>query len=177
MVYRGMIKRPQVFLLTGKVACGKTTYAREQLRDHNAILLSLDELQLGIFGANPTRDQLDSTFKGCSDYQKSLAVQLLNLGIDVYIDWGFWKKDDRVAIKAYFKKERYAVQTIFFDTPYDIRMARNAKRNSGQDDSSFKIEEKDVRLFDSFYEEPSEDEYDVIIRSWVRRWILNLNLR
>jgi hypothetical protein len=36
-------------------------------------------------------------------------------------------------------------------------------RNEGSDNHSFKIEEKDIAMFDSFYEPPSGDEYDVVI--------------
>lgn len=152
----------KVVLLVGKVACGKTTYARKMEQEEGAIFLSLDELQLAIFGKSPTREQLDSTFSGCSLYQKNLAIKLVQNGLDVYLDWGFWKKADRQEIRNFFENAGVRVYQYYFDIPLDVRHERNCKRNQGSDIHSFKIEEKDVAFFDSFFEEPGKDENDKI---------------
>ena len=95
----------KVVILIGKVACGKTTYARKMQEQERAVFLSLDELQLDVFGENPTREQLDSTYTGCCEYQKRLAIKLVNNGIDVYLDWGFWEQSARHEIRNFFQSE------------------------------------------------------------------------
>ncbi|WP_432468159.1 AAA family ATPase [Agarivorans sp. Z349TD_8] len=153
----------RVYLLCGKVASGKTTYARKQVQQGRAILLSLDELHLSIFGSEPTREQIDDSYDSCCAYQQNLALKLLNLGIDVYIDWGFWSRAARVQAKRFFEAQGMVVSMIYFSLTDEERLARNRLRNAGSDPHSFKIEEKDVSLFDSYFETPSPEEYDLVI--------------
>lgn len=152
----------KIILLIGKVACGKTTFARNKEQKENAIFLSLDELQLDIFGKNPTREQLDSTYSGCVEYQQRLALKLAKNGIDVYLDWGFWEQSARSATRLFFEKEGINVEQFYFDIPDQVRYERNRKRNIGNDSHSFKIEEKDIAFFDDFFETPNVSENDKV---------------
>ena len=152
----------KAILLVGKVACGKTTYARKMQEQERAIFLSLDELQLDVFGENPTREQLDSTYSGCFEHQKRLAIKLVKNGLDVYLDWGFWEQSSRHEIREFFENEGIQVYQYYFDIPLEIRYERNRKRNVGNDSHSFKIEEKDVAFFDGFFEEPEINENDKV---------------
>ena len=153
----------KVFLLSGKVASGKTTYARKMEKKGSSVLLSLDELQLSIFGSEPLREQLDESYEGCRNYQMKLALKLLHFGLDVYLDWGLWEKEARCALKQTFEDLGFEAKLIYFSVSLEKRMVWNSKRNKGNDPDSFKIESKDVEYFDSFYEEPSEDEYDMLV--------------
>ncbi|MGR5322182.1 ATP-binding protein [Vibrio sp. DNB22_19_1] len=155
----------KVTLLIGKVSCGKTTYARKQQEDNGDVFLSLDELQLNVFGQSPTREQLDNSYDGCENYLKRLALDFLINDVNVILDWGFWSKASRVETKNYFRELGYEVSQIYFDIPLSVRLQRNQKRNTDNDRHSFKIEEKDISLFDSFFEEPSIDEEFTIVRA------------
>tara|TARA_R110001583_G_scaffold16561_5_gene67757 strand:- start:4022 stop:4513 length:492 start_codon:yes stop_codon:yes gene_type:complete len=155
----------KVVLLVGKVACGKTTFARKMEQKEQAIFLSLDELQLDIFGKNPTREQLDSSYSGCFEYQKRLAHKLAKNGLDIYLDCGFWDKNSRTDVRAFFEKEGIKVEQYYFDIPPEVRYKRNQQRNLGDDNHSFKIEEKDVAFFDGFFEEPEINENDKVFKS------------
>lgn len=159
---RNKMDHGRVVLLIGKVACGKTTYARKMEQQGNAVLLSLDELQLDIFGATPTREQLDSSYTGCSEYQKRLAFKLVSMGVDVYLDWGFWQQSARQQTRWEFEKQGIEVVQYYFDIPLAIRHQRNNKRNLADDTLSFKIEPKDIDFFDRFFEEPAIQESDKV---------------
>jgi predicted kinase len=87
----------------------------------------------------------------------------LVLGIDVYIDWGFWTKTDRIQARRHFTDAGYSVEVIYFDIPEPERLKRNQKRNEGSDANSFKIEQKDVAMFDGFFEPLELNEYDRLI--------------
>jgi predicted kinase len=126
--------------MTGKVASGKTTYARQKEKNENAVVLSVDELQLSIFGPTPTRDQIDSTYEGARDYQLVVAQKFLNNGLDVYLDWGLWGRFERAEIKQKILQLGYDVKVIYFQVPDEIRREWNSKRNEGMDGASFKIE-------------------------------------
>ncbi|KUI97295.1 ATP-binding protein [Vibrio sp. MEBiC08052] len=148
------LNKAKVIFLVGKVACGKTSYARKMQDDGMGVFLSLDELQLDIFGSEPTRQQLDDSYQGCENYLKRMALQFLKKGITVYLDWGFWKRSERQKHRQFFESEGFFVEQIYFNIPLNIRLQRNLSRNSGNDIHSFKIEEKDISLFDGFFEEP-----------------------
>lgn len=154
-----------MILLLGKVACGKTTFARKMQEVPGNVFLSLDELQLDIFGSHPTREELDNSYSGCCEYQKRIAHTLVKNGFDVYLDWGFWKRSSRMEIKLFFETQGISVEQYYFDLPLNVRLKRNQKRNMSQDGHSFKIEEKDVAFFDSFFEEPEEHENDKVFKS------------
>ncbi|MEH6454188.1 MAG: ATP-binding protein [Psychromonas sp.] len=155
-------RRGKVILLVGKVASGKTTYARKMQEEKGVVFLSLDQLQLSIFGENPSREQLDSSYSGCCEYQQCLAVKLVNNGLDVYLDWGFWQQSARQDIRAFFEKYDIVVEQYYFEIPEQVRQQRNRKRNNGNDSHSFKIEEKDVAFFDGFFEAPELNENDKV---------------
>ncbi|WP_435236857.1 ATP-binding protein [Psychromonas sp. PT13] len=152
----------KVILLVGKVACGKTTYARKMEEQSGVIFLSLDELQLAVFGQTPTREQLDDTYTGCCEYQKHLALKLVKSGLDIYLDWGFWQQSARQEVRCFFEKAGCDVVQYYFDIPEDVRYARNRKRNLADDTHSFKIEEKDITFFDGFFEAPELSENDKV---------------
>ncbi len=157
------LNKGRAYLLTGKVASGKTTYARKLEADGKAIFLSIDELQLSIFGESATRKQLDDSYEGARAYQLSEAVKFLNRGIDVLFDWGLWCKAERQRYKNVLEDSDFEVKIIYFKVSFETRMKWNALRNIGGDLASFKIEAHDVKVFDSMYEEPSEDEYDQLV--------------
>ncbi|WP_413282724.1 ATP-binding protein [Vibrio sp. MA40-2] len=159
----GSNKKAKVTLLIGKVACGKTTFARNQQESDGTVFLSVDELHLAVFGQNPTREELDSSHAGSRNYLKGIALEFLRNDIDVNLDWGFWSKSSRVETQKYFSELGYKVSQIYFDIPLAIRLQRNQTRNNGNDRHSFKIEEKDIALFDSFFEEPSSDEEYTVV--------------
>ncbi|WP_428242057.1 AAA family ATPase [Gynuella sp.] len=151
------------YLLTGKVASGKTTYARKMEAEKKAVFLSIDELQLSIFGSSPTREQLDNSYEGARAYQFKEALKFLENGIDVLFDWGLWKKTERQKYKEELQKHGFEVVIIYFKVSDEVRLEWNSKRNSGSDETSFKIESHDVALFDSMYEEPTDEEYNRLV--------------
>ncbi len=164
LIFKGdELNKGRAFLLTGKVASGKTTYARKIEADGDAVFLSIDELQLSIFGSSPTREELDNSYEGARTYQFNEALKFLNNGIDVLFDWGLWNKSERQKYRKLLESHGFEVEVIYFKVSDETRMKWNAYRNSGNDNASFKIEPHDVKLFDSMYEEPSDDEYDHLV--------------
>jgi predicted kinase len=157
------MKKANVSLLVGKVACGKTTYARKQQEIGGNVFLSLDELLIDVFDQQPTREQIDASYDGCERYLKRMALEFLRNDVNVLLDWGFWFKSSRIKTRQYFTDLGYDVSMIYFDIPLHVRLQRNQLRNSGQDSHSFKIEEKDMLLFDRLFEEPaSDEEYSIV---------------
>ena len=148
----------KVHILTGKVSCGKSTYARNKIDEEGGVHLSLDAMMLAIYGPQITRETIDTFQDNYQSYQKNMAVDIVNNGVDVFLDWGLWKAKARNEIVEFFAKNNIESTVYYFDVDIETRLKRNAKRNGESDCSSFKIEEKDLFIFDQFYEEPNTSE-------------------
>ena len=85
-----------VILLIGKVASGKSTYARS-LRD--AVCLSVDEWMLRLFpeGCGEAHDIYARRVRSCL---YALAARLAAADMQVVLDWGFWGRALRDEAKA-----------------------------------------------------------------------------
>ena len=91
-----------VVLICGRICCGKTTYAQTLCKDRRAVLLSVDEIMLGIFGQH-CGDRHDEYAAGTQKYLYAKSLELLGAGIDVILDWGFWTGEVRSKAKEYYR--------------------------------------------------------------------------
>ena len=79
---------PKVILICGKICSGKSTYAEQVRIQKQAALLSVDEITLALFGqycGDKHDEYVERTKKNLFD--KSL--ELIEVGINVVLDWGF----------------------------------------------------------------------------------------
>lgn len=84
----------KVILICGKICSGKSTYA-EQLRvQHNAVVLSTDEITLALFGQH-CGDKHDDYVERTQNYLFNKSLELIEVGGNVILDWGFWMKVER----------------------------------------------------------------------------------
>ena len=47
-----MVEMAKVILICGKICSGKTTYAKSLIKEKSAVLLSVDEITIILFGPN-----------------------------------------------------------------------------------------------------------------------------
>ena len=92
---------PKVIMMCGKICSGKSTHAEALRRAGRAIVLSVDEILLALFGqdAGEKHDEYAARAKSFL-YRKSLDI--LESGADVILDWGFWTKKEREDAKAFY---------------------------------------------------------------------------
>ena len=84
----------KVFMICGKICCGKTTYAKKRCTDHNAVLLSVDEITLALFGQH-CGEKHDEYVLNAKTYLLNKSLELINKNINVVLDWGFWTRKER----------------------------------------------------------------------------------
>ena len=84
----------KVYLICGKICSGKSTYAQALLRESGAVILSVDELMLALFGqhAGEKHDDYAARIKA---WYRQKSLELLASGLDVILDWGFWTRKER----------------------------------------------------------------------------------
>lgn len=158
------MKMAKVIMTCGKICCGKSTYARRLQAAGNAVILSIDEITLSLFpeGAG---EMHDTYARRAEQYLLSLALQILQTGTDVILDWGLWTRAQRDRLRAFWS-EHGAENEIHYlrigKAEWDRRIqGRNAQQT--EEPSAYFVDEGLLRKVEALFEEPSEDEVDVIV--------------
>jgi predicted kinase len=98
-----------LFLMVGLPGAGKTTRAKELAAAHEALRLSPDAWMIPLFGepgAGGKRDVLEGRLIW-------LALEALQLGTSVVLDFGFWTRDERSALRWLAGSAGALCQTIY----------------------------------------------------------------
>ncbi len=153
----------KVYLICGKICSGKSTYA-EQLRvQNNAVLLSTDEITLALFGQH-CGDKHDDYVERTQTYLFNKSLELIEVGINVILDWGFWLRVERDYAREFYNSRNIECEFHYVDISDETRKARLKKRNGevlAEETSAYYIDDNLAEKFASIFEEPSEDEIDV----------------
>lgn len=154
----------KVILICGKICSGKSTYA-EQLRvQNNAVLLSTDEITLALFGQH-CGDNHDAYVERTQNYLFNKSLELIEVGINVILDWGFWLKEERDYAREFYNSRNTECEFHYIDISDETWKARLKKRNSeviAETTSAYYIDDNLAEKFAAIFEVPREDEIDVI---------------
>lgn len=155
---------PKVYLICGKICSGKSTYA-EQLRVQNhAVLLSTDEITLALFGQH-CGDKHDDYVERTQNYLFNKSLELIEVGINVILDWGFWLKVERDYAREFYNSRNIACEFHYIDISDETWYTRLKKRNNeilAKETSAYYIDDNLAKKFASIFEVPSEAEIDVV---------------
>lgn len=156
----------KVYLICGKICSGKSTYA-EQLRiQNNAVVLSTDEITLALFGQH-CGDKHDDYVERTQNYLFNKSLELIEVGINVILDWGFWMKVERDYAREFYNSRNIECEFHYIDISDETWNARLKKRNNAilaGTTSAYYIDDNLAEKFAAIFEVPSEDEIDVIYR-------------
>lgn len=95
----GMAK---AILICGRIGCGKSTYAAQLARESRAMVLSVDEIMLSLFGQH-CKEAHDRYAEGIRRYLFRQSAELVRRGVDVILDWGFWTRQSREEAKSFYR--------------------------------------------------------------------------
>ena len=151
----------KVILLIGKIATGKTTYAKTL----GGMLISCDQLMQSIFpgGCGEHHDMLAERAR---KYLLALARQCAEAGVTPVVDFGFWNPTTRQeAIDALPGCE---LEWHYLDIPEDEWKRRIAKRNAailaGQGSpSDYFVDEGLLEKVNRLFVPPTEEELPGLI--------------
>ena len=93
---------PNVYLMCGKICSGKSTRAQILREQFHAVVLSVDEITLALFGQN-AGDQHDTYVERAEAYLYRKSLEILETGINVVLDWGFWTKAERDEARQFYR--------------------------------------------------------------------------
>ena len=155
----------KIYILCGKIASGKTTYAKELKKTMKAVILSHDDLMLklydGCLGSNH-----DEAVRRISDYFYNLAEELIALDTNVIFDFGYWTKSERLYAKEYFSDKGIDIEVHYLKTSDSQRFKWLDHRNRSLAEATSRVYiiENNLReTLDKKFEDPTEDEVHKII--------------
>lgn len=155
----------KVFLICGKICCGKSVYA-EQLRTKNkAVLLSVDEIMLSLFGPY-TGEKHDEYTERIQDYLFKKSLDIISVGRDVILDWGFWTKEKRRWAREFYKSQDIACELHYISICDDVWRERVERRNHAVlqgHTTAYPVDEHLAQKCHALFEIPDADEIDVWI--------------
>ena len=155
---------PKVYLICGKICCGKTTYAQKICNENNAMLLSVDEITLALFGQH-CGDKHDEYVERTEKYLLNKSMEVINKDINVVLDWGFWTKLERLAVKEFYESRGIEYELHYIDVSEETWQYRLKKRNNAvlaEETSAYYVDDNLAAKFASIFEIPDKDEISVI---------------
>ena len=154
----------KLLCICGKIDCGKTYYANRLKEQEHAVILSTDEVTYDLTN-NQQGEGYDEFARRVNLYLRKKAVEIVNAGCTVILDWGFWTKENRKEIKRYGENNGVLVEMHYIDiddkTWYENIEKRNNEVISGNGGSSFYVDEGLLNKVSSLFEIPEKEEIDI----------------
>lgn len=151
-------------MLCGLTGSGKTTLAKRLEREENAVRFSVDEWMIDLFGHHMPREVFDERLATLEDLMWSAARRLLELDINIVLDFGFWKRAERLDFQARAQAAGATPLLYFFDIPLSELRRRLAARNEALEKGTFEVTPEMLDVFSSRFEPPTETEGLNLIR-------------
>ena len=156
--------RPQVHVLCGLVAAGKTTLAKNLAAELPALRLSRDEWMIRLYGLPHDDPKYVAALDSCTRLLWDVALDALNLGVSVILDWNHWSRERRADAKERAHAAGFNLIVHYLDVPLETAIARAAARGAAAPQHTHHIDEEGVRHMASIFEPPTESEGSPIVR-------------
>ena len=142
---------PRLVVLCGLPASGKTTLARDLAETYGAVRLNADEWKLAL-GIDPFDDDARVRLE---TQLLALTERLLTLGTSVILEWGFWARSERDALREMARSLGATVELRFLDVPYDELVRRVVERTAN---GGIPITARHMQRYRTMFQAPTTDE-------------------
>ena len=134
----------KVILVCGKICSGKSYYSKLIKDSFNAVIISPDE----------------ATYELINNEQGEFY--------NIFSERGLWTKKDREKTVKYYKDKHIDCEIHYVSVDDETWKKNIAERNkrveAGNGGSDFYLDEGLMKKLESFWEEPTEDEIDVLYK-------------
>ena len=149
--------RPTLFLICGLPGAGKTTFAQRLQDEIPAIRLCPDDWIAALdfpLHDEARRAKLEALFT-------SLAFSLLGQGQSVILEFGFWSRSERDAMRLTARALAVRVEMHYLQAPVDELWRRLQSRNRHLPEGFAPITHAQLLRFSGMFEPPGEAELDL----------------
>lgn len=139
-----------ITLICGRIGCGKTHYAKQM----DGLLISIDAVMLDRYPP-----YLGDAHEAIGTQVRAELLEIAaSLSGDIILDWGFWKRSDRDAVRAFFRNHGRKTRLLWIDLPEEELRRRREYRNAHLPKDAYFIDENLARKCDPQFEPPAPDE-------------------
>ena len=146
-------------LMVGLPCSGKTTKAKKLEREYNALLLTPDIWHIKLFGNDMRSKYHDRNHEIVESIMWDHASRILQLGLDVILDFGFWAKEERDNFRKRAKKLGVNFKIHYMDVPVKDLYKRLEKRNKKAKDGTFIISKEEMDKYIAIFQPPTAEEF------------------
>lgn len=153
----------KVIMTCGRICSGKSTYARQIRAKNSAAVLSVDEIMLALFNQN-VGDKHDEYVERTEKFLFDKSVELVESGINVILDWGFWTKEERSFAREFYKVRNIECEFHYIDISDEEWKRRLDNRNKSVlagESCNYFVDDGLAKKFASIFEIPGKEEIDV----------------
>ncbi len=159
----------KVICICGRICSGKSTYAAALRRETRAVVLSVDEITLALFGRD-VGEKHDTYVERTERYLFDKSVELLETGFNVILDWGFWTREERDYARGFYLRHGIPCELHYIDVSPGEWRARREKRNDAilhHGLAAYYVDEGLAAKFGALFEEPAREDVDVWVNGGV----------
>lgn len=155
---KGSNQTPTLVLVCGLPGAGKTTVSKRLEKQQRALRLCPDEW-ISVMLTTPTQQsEMNRLRDAVEAMQWDVALRVLELGINVILEWGFWSRAERVRLVATARERGFHVEVRSLVMPFDELWSRIDARNADLPPGTFRVEKADLESWWDIYEPPTHDE-------------------
>lgn len=157
----------RVFMMCGKLCSGKSTHAEALRKEYKGVILSIDEITLALFGQDAGENH-DDYVKRAQKYLYKKSLDIIEMDIDVILDWGFGSKEEREFARKFYDSRNIPFEFHYIDIDDEEWSIRIEKRNkdvlAGKSNAYYVVDEL-IAKWNSSFEKPDRNEIDIWIQS------------
>jgi predicted kinase len=149
---------PTLFLMVGLPASGKTFRARELAAERGALRLTPDDWALTLFGQQDRHQEPGGKRWLLEGRLVALAIDALRLRLSVVLDFGFWSRDERSALRWMAAAVGASCAVVYLPVERDVQWSRIQSRWKHTPEQTFPMAEAELDPWRAKFEVPDADE-------------------
>jgi predicted kinase len=143
-----------VHLMVGLPGAGKTSHAKELEISAPALRLTPDEWQIALFGDQNPPDKRDLVEGKLIE----LGMRAAELGVDVVLDFGFWSRDERSALRWIAGTVGARSRVVYLPIDDEEQRRRVADRLVATPGQTFSMSDVELEQWRARFHAPDDDE-------------------
>lgn len=155
----------KVIMTCGKICVGKSTYAEKLRKEYKAVILSVDEITLTLFGQDAGENH-DTYVERAENYLFNKSLDIIEIGVNVILDWGFWTKKERDYARNFYTSRNIECEFHYLDISDEEWRRRREKRNEAiglNNTDAYYVDEGLAEKCNYFFQPPNPEEIDIRI--------------